>query len=89
MTKAERWRPYGSPSLETFCIFELPRFPATDFRQFQHDIRSFSDRKFQAMENFLVSDNRVKGLVVLKLTATKTVLYELTVMFINFIIILL
>ena len=49
----------------------------------------FRTKKFQAMENFPVSDNRVKGFVVLKLTATKIVSYELTVMFINFIIILL
>ena len=32
----------GSPPPEHFCIFELPRL---DFLQFQHDFRSFSDKK--------------------------------------------
>ncbi len=33
--------PFGG-SGENFCIFELPR---RDFLQFQHDFRSFSDKK--------------------------------------------
>ena len=32
----------GGPPPENFCMFELPRL---DFLQFQHDFRSFSDKK--------------------------------------------
>ena len=32
----------GGPPPENVCIFELPRL---DFLQFQHDFRSFSDKK--------------------------------------------
>ncbi len=32
----------GGPPPENFCIFELLRL---DFLQFQHDFRSFSDKK--------------------------------------------
>ncbi len=40
--KVYNFRGSEAPPAENFCSFELPR---PDFLQFQHDFRSFSDKK--------------------------------------------